>query len=117
MLNDGSWAQNLDRDAVVERLAKVQIPDCKGRMMEGTPFVPLYRRPNGAWRFWCRNLGRDGRCLEYANRPYLCAHYKPASSPICSEYQGVPCFLGPEEWNPPPNPDEEAGRDTMPRPA
>ncbi|WP_431860063.1 YkgJ family cysteine cluster protein [Azospirillum sp.] len=47
------------------------------------PFVPLYRRDNGFWRWWCPLLGADGRCTDYANRPETCRIYDPGEDFLC----------------------------------
>lgn len=49
----------------------------------GAPFMPLFRSEGGTWRFWCPNLGRDGRCTDYDNRPDTCRVYEPESDPLC----------------------------------
>jgi len=50
----------------------------------GLPFLPLMRREDGTWRFWCPVLGRDGRCGDYANRPDLCRAYEAGSDRLCA---------------------------------
>lgn len=50
---------------------------------QGLPFVPLFRRPNGVWKWWCPLLGKDGRCTEYDRRPYVCREFEPAQDPLC----------------------------------
>ena len=49
------------------------------------PFAPLLRHPDGVMVFWCSNLGRDGRCADYAHRPELCRAYEPGTGVICAE--------------------------------
>lgn len=56
----------------------------------GVPFMPLYKLPDGRWRYWCPRLGVDGRCTNYENRPKLCRLYQPKSDFLCTEYDGVP---------------------------
>lgn len=55
---------------------------------EDHPFVPLYRRPNGVTVWWCPNLGRDGRCMDYDRRPYTCRSFEPASEKLCVLWPG-----------------------------
>ena len=47
------------------------------------PLMPLYRKPNGAWLFWCPTLTREGRCGDYEHRPDLCRNYEPMSDGLC----------------------------------
>lgn len=54
----------------------------------GLPFAPLYQHANGAWLFWCPNLGRDGRCRDYENRPATCRDFEPGSDVLCVLHDG-----------------------------
>jgi Fe-S-cluster containining protein len=49
----------------------------------GVPFLPLHQHQNGAWMWWCPNLGRDGRCVIYEDRPGLCRDYAPGQDRLC----------------------------------
>lgn len=66
-------------------------------------FVPLYRsdqwtveggpetgRTYSSWRWGCTNLGDNGRCLIYEDRPQLCRDYQPAQDGLCAEFKGIP---------------------------
>jgi len=55
----------------------------------GVPFMPLFRRESGRWSYWCPNLSREGRCLDYENRPVTCRIFEPASDPLCVHYNGA----------------------------
>lgn len=53
------------------------------------PFHPLYQAGDAKhWRLWCHNLGSDGRCQDYANRPMCCRAYVPASDKLCVLHEG-----------------------------
>lgn len=52
----------------------------------GLPFLPLFKQESGFWKVWCPNLGRDGRCLDYDNRPETCRQFEPASDALCIHY-------------------------------
>lgn len=45
-------------------------------------------------QFGCNNLGKDGRCLDYDNRPELCRLYQAQQDALCCEYvhtlKGIP---------------------------
>lgn len=62
----------------------------------GLPFMPLSHAENGAWRFWCPLLGRDGRCTDYENRPALCRTYQSGEDALCAEW--VPPPAEPDVW-------------------
>jgi Fe-S-cluster containining protein len=47
------------------------------------PIMPLWRRPDGRWLFWCPVLTREGRCGDHAHRPGLCRTYEPMSDGLC----------------------------------
>lgn len=83
LLNGGAWpARAAHPLEVLAELATVNI-----RETIGLPFMPLYRRAaDGAWLFWCPNLGRDGRCTVYENRPLMCREYEAGSDPLCAEH-------------------------------
>lgn len=53
----------------------------------GLPFLPFYRASDGAWRFWCPNLGLDGRCTDYDHRPHLCANFEAGSNVLCIRHR------------------------------
>lgn len=61
-------------------------------MVDGTiaplPFHPLFIAQDGQWRWWCDQLQADGRCGAYDRRPWLCAHYAPASCRLCVIHPG-----------------------------
>lgn len=48
------------------------------------PFDILFREASGSFTFWCPNLGRDGRCTDYENRPSPCRSFQPAMEPLCA---------------------------------
>jgi hypothetical protein len=71
------------------------------RVFIGMPFVPIrFDETVDSWRFNCVNLQPDGRCGDYANRPFgPCVLFRPGSDPLC--------VLPP---SPPPSlPDHEVG--------
>lgn len=86
-LNGGSFGRGMTALEVLAALSTLHLHrDTKNEAMGSTiglPLIPLYRRPNGNWRFWCPNLGRDGRCQDYENRPALCRDFEPASDQLC----------------------------------
>ena len=51
--------------------------------VRGMPFVPLFQREDGWWRFWCPNLSEEGRCMDYDNRPGTCSSYVPGENSLC----------------------------------
>lgn len=51
------------------------------------PFRPAHQIEDGSWVWWCTNLGRDGRCTDYENRPQLCRDYKPGSDELCVHHE------------------------------
>ena len=75
----------------------------------GAPFMPLFKEgTTGRWAAWCPNLGRDGRCTDYANRPWTCRSYKPATNKGCALYRPEPTCATIWPW-----PDVETGRRAM----
>lgn len=56
----------------------------------GVPFMPLWRKPDGTWRYWCPRLGHDGRCTDYENRPNLCRDYEAMSDALCALHTTPP---------------------------
>lgn len=77
---NASWANDV---TALEALAGLASCDPLNRddraPAYGLPFLPLYKDPKGWWRFWCPNLGRDGRCGDYENRPQVCRDFVPES--------------------------------------
>lgn len=71
--------------ALLELLADLATIHMKNgdRVSLGVPFMPLFRKSDGMWVFWCPNLGLDGRCMDYANRPNTCVIYEPAEDQLC----------------------------------
>lgn len=62
------------------------------------PFMPLVRSPIfKGWRFWCPNLGRDGRCTDYENRPDTCRKYEVGSDPLCVLHVPAPAADAPKD--------------------
>lgn len=59
-------------------------------MRYGLPFVPGEQRPDGTWAYACYNLGSDGRCTDYENRPDLCRRYVAGSDGLCVHYWARP---------------------------
>jgi Fe-S-cluster containining protein len=47
------------------------------------PLMPLWRRPDGRWLFWCPVLTWEGRCGDHAHRPGLCRSYEPMADGLC----------------------------------
>ncbi|MCH8243551.1 MAG: hypothetical protein IH897_13215 [Planctomycetes bacterium] len=46
-------------------------------------------KPHGVkWGFSCDRLGKDGRCMQYEDRPEVCRNYEPKTDLLCIEYQG-----------------------------
>lgn len=45
-------------------------------------------------QFDCRNLGADGRCSKYEDRPFVCSDYEPGIDGLCAEhvmkFKGIP---------------------------
>jgi Fe-S-cluster containining protein len=52
----------------------------------GLPFKRFYRAPNGKWHYWCPNLGRDGKCRDYQNRPAACHTLTPGEGRPCCHH-------------------------------
>jgi Fe-S-cluster containining protein len=52
-------------------------------------FMPLYRRRDGNWVWWCFNLLPNGRCGDYANRPHACRTYEAGTDDLCVHYGGA----------------------------
>lgn len=48
-------------------------------------------------QFGCNNLGDDGLCKDYDNRPDLCKLYEPQQDALCCEYvntlKGIPIVV------------------------
>jgi Fe-S-cluster containining protein len=61
------------------------------RVMLGLPFMPLWKRSDGVWYYWCPRLV-EGRCSDYENRPALCAAMVPGQGPLCCMSQPGPSF-------------------------
>jgi Fe-S-cluster containining protein len=60
-------------------------------LLIGLPFMPLYKRPMGVWRFWCPVLDiKTGRCGDYENRPALCKSYRAGSDTLCAMHVPAP---------------------------
>lgn len=63
---------------------------------DNLPFIPI--EPIGPDHFQhfthvkcsCPKLGPDGRCMDYANRPWLCREYQPYTDPNCILFVGPP---------------------------
>ena len=46
-------------------------------------------KPHGVtWAFNCDRLGKDGRCMQYEDRPTICRSYEPKTDLLCIEYDG-----------------------------
>lgn len=96
-------AAETDLEALVA-LASIYTEDCQGRGMVGLPFVLAGWRSSGEARgvhrarrgpedfrvLDCLNLGADGRCMEYANRPRLCVDYEAGHDALCIMHQPSP---------------------------
>ena len=90
----------MPRDKVAQHVAEGTDPYGYGNDAEPTPqFHPLrvtgryakrgQKEADGVtWMFSCDWLGADGRCMNYENRPKLCAGYEPKADPLCIEYDG-----------------------------
>ncbi len=50
----------------------------------GLPFMPLWRKPDGLWSFWCPQLTRSGRCSDHENRPDICRGFRAGQETLCA---------------------------------
>lgn len=85
VLGGGSYGRGMTPLELLADLATIYQKD-DSRTSLGVPFMPLFRKSDGMWAFWCPNLGLDGRCTDYANRPNTCVIFEPASDPLCLYY-------------------------------
>lgn len=88
---------------------------CDGKVTTTQPLPmlkPLFKGKHG-WVIWCKNLGRDGRCTDYANRPDLCRSFEPGSDRLCCLHPDSKDFTGQTlpllTYEPKENLDAEAG--------
>lgn len=91
---------DMPREEVNQHVAEGTDPYGWDRGSEPTPMFEALRvaaryiargqtKPDSVtWQFSCQWLGGDGRCMNYENRPRLCAGYKPKSDLLCIEYDG-----------------------------
>lgn len=75
-LNDGSWPG----EHVTTALEMYVYIACAHHAQ---PLMPLWRRPDGKWLFWCPVLTTEGRCGDHANRPDLCRNYDAMTDGLC----------------------------------
>lgn len=59
-------------------------------LSHGLPFVPAHQDESGMWWYSCTQLGRDGRCRSYEDRPQLCRVFEPGEDPLCVHYWADP---------------------------
>lgn len=64
--------------------------------MNPLPYLPFYdprkrvvdpgdAEPREAWVLSCMNLGPDGRCMDYENRPHFpCGSFEAGTDPLCA---------------------------------
>jgi Fe-S-cluster containining protein len=76
---------------VQSELIRHPLPDIHGDLVS-VEFVPLYRSPKG-WRFWCKALGKDGRCTIYHRRPRLCQSYQAGMEYGCWHFDETTAHL------------------------
>jgi Fe-S-cluster containining protein len=56
---------------------------------------PAHQNDDGRWQWNCTQLGPDGRCQIYEDRPELCRSYRPGQDGLCVHYwpdeeEGIP---------------------------
>ena len=91
---------DMPRAEVDKHIAEGTDPWNGNREGELTPFMHpariarryAYRgqhKPHGViWAFNCDRLGKDGRCMQYEDRPTICRSYEPKTDLLCIEYDG-----------------------------
>lgn len=102
-LQAGEWMRGKTALEVLAALAACNTAEAKGgrpvhlteaprgwpglaHLQLGLPFLPLYMRPDGAWRFWCPLLDHStGRCSDYDRRPALCRAYEAGAERVCRD--------------------------------
>lgn len=81
----GEWGETALEALIKMASAYGAAPDRGPAAAElGLPFIPLIKF-GVRWLFWCANLRGDGRCGDYANRPYACRSYLAGTDRICVE--------------------------------
>lgn len=90
----------MHRDEVDKHIAEGTCPWTGEPDGEKTPFMhPMritsryiyrgQRKPHGVkWGFECDRLGKDGRCMQYEDRPPMCRNYEPKEDLLCIEFDG-----------------------------
>src|SRR5574337_50489 len=69
---------------ILARFSTIKVADSEGNPdFSPIPFQPFFIDSKGDWRYWCPNLGLDGRCQDYAHRPVPCRGYEPLSDQLC----------------------------------
>lgn len=81
-LNGGTWPLVETALEVYVLLARAWTAD-PSALGNAQPLMPLFRRPDGRWIFWCPALTREGRCGDYENRPGMCRVFEPMSDQLC----------------------------------
>lgn len=49
-------------------------------------FRPAHQLADGRWEWACSQLGPDGRCQIYEDRPQLCRDYRPGQDGLCVHF-------------------------------